>query len=210
MDLINGEYMKKTIIFDLGGVLIDWNPRYLYSQMFPDQDEMDFFLKAVCSPEWNAQMDADKSFSDGISELIPRHPEYADQIQAYFSRWEEMVGGIFSDTVQILSELKDTGFPLAALSNWSSETFPIVNARYEFLDWFDPLIVSGQVGLVKPDPQIFNLLLCSVDRDPGDCIYIDDMEENCRTASEIGFSEILYTSSNHLRRELISQGIGIN
>jgi 2-haloacid dehalogenase len=202
--------MKKTIIFDLGGVLIDWNPRYLYSQMFPDQDEMDFFLKAVCSLEWNAQMDGDKSFSDGISELIPLHPEYADQIQAYFSRWEEMVGGIFSDTVQILSELKDTGYPLAALSNWSSETFPIVNARYEFLDWFDPLIVSGQVGLVKPDPQIFDLLLCSVDRDPGDCIYIDDMEENCKAASEIGFSDILYTSSKQLRRELISQGIGIN
>lgn len=201
------ENQKQTIIFDLGGVLIDWNPRYLYSQIFSDQDEMDFFLRAVCSPEWNAQMDGEKSFSDGIEELIPLHPEYADQIRAYFSRWEEMIGGVFSDTVQVLSELKAAGYPLAALSNWSSETFPIVNAKYEFLDWFEPLILSGHVGLVKPDPQIFNLLLCSVDRDPTDCIYIDDMEPNIKAASEIGLSTILYSGSEPLRQELISLGI---
>ena len=202
--------MNKTIIFDLGGVLIDWDPRHLYSQIFPDQDEMEFFLKAVCSPKWNTQMDGDKSFSDGIEELIAIHPEYADQIQAYISRWEEMIGGIYSDSFQILSDLKEAGYQLAALSNWSSETFPIVHAQYEFLDWFEPLIVSGQVGLVKPDPQIFNLLLCSVDRDPGDCIYIDDMEHNVKAASEVGISAILYTSSKQLRRELKSQGININ
>lgn len=201
---------KQTIIFDLGGVLIDWDPRYLYKQIFPDQEEMDFFLKAVCSPEWNAQMDGEKSFSDGIEELIPLHPEYANQIRAYFSRWEEMIGGVFSDTVQVLAELKDAGYPLAALSNWSSETFPIVNAKYEFLDWFEPLILSGHVGLVKPDPQIFNLLLCSVDRDPQECIYIDDMKENIQAASGVGFSTILFSSSEQLRQDLISLGINLS
>jgi len=200
---------KQTIIFDLGGVLIDWNPRYLYNQIFSDEEELEFFLRAVCSPEWNAQMDGEKSFSDGIEELIPLHPEYTDQIRAYFSRWEEMIAGIFSDTVQILSELKDAEYPLAALSNWSSETFPIVNARYEFLDWFEPLILSGHVGLVKPDHQIFNLLLCSVDRDSKDCIYIDDMEVNIKAASEVGFSTILFSSSEQLRRDLKSLGVDL-
>jgi 2-haloacid dehalogenase len=204
------ENHKKTIVFDLGGVLIDWDPRYLYSQIFTDQDEMEFFLRAVCSPEWNAQMDGEKSFQDGIEELIPLHPEYADQIQAYFTRWEEMIRGVFSSTVQILSELKEAGYPLAALSNWSSETFPILNAKYEFLDWFDPLMISGHVGLVKPDPQIFNLLLCSLDRDSNDCIYIDDMKPNIKAASEIGFSFIHYTGSDQLRRELIEQGIHLS
>jgi len=201
------ENQKPTIIFDIGGVLIDWNPRYLFSQMFSDEEELDFFLRAVCSLEWNGQMDGEKSFSDGIEELIPKHPEYTDQIRAYYSRWEEMVGGIFPETVQILSDLKDEAYPLAALSNWSSETFPIVNARYEFLDWFDPLILSGHVGLVKPDPQIFNLLLCSIDRDPEDCIFIDDSEANVQAASEVGISVVHYRNSNQLRKELADRGI---
>ena len=199
--------MKETLVFDIGGVLIDWDPRYLYSRIFPDQDEMEFFLRAVCSPEWNLQMDGEKSFNDAINELIPRHPEYADQIRAYFTRWEEMIAGDFPETVKILAELKDDAYPLAALSNWSSETFPIVNAKYEFLDWFDPLIISGRVGLVKPDPEIFHLILCSIDRDPDQCVYIDDMKQNIQAAADIGFDAIHYSSPPQLRVDLISRGI---
>ena len=199
--------MKETIIFDLGGVLIDWDPRHLYRKIFPDQDEMEFFLGTVCSPDWNAQTDGEKSFHDATEELIPMFPHYAAQIRAYFSRWEEMIRGIFPETVKILSELQEGGYPLAALSNWSSETFPIVNAKYEFLDWFEPLIISGQVGLIKPDPQIFNLLLCALDRDSGDCLYIDDMEHNIRVADQVGFMTILYTTPEQLREELVYRGI---
>ena len=199
--------MKKTIVFDLGGVLIDWDPRYLYSNIFSDQDEMEFFLRAVCSPEWNVQMDGEKAFNDAINELIPHHPEYTDQIRAYFNRWEEMIAGDIPETVKILAELKDAAYPLAALSNWSSETFPIVNARFEFLDWFEPLIISGRVGLVKPDPDIFHLILCSIDRDPDQCIYIDDMEHNIQTAADIGFDAIHYSSPQQLREDLLSRGI---
>ena len=199
--------MKKTLVFDIGGVLIDWNPRYLYSKIFPDQDEMEFFLRAVCSPEWNVQMDGEKSFNDAINELIPRHPEYADQIRAYFSRWEEMIAGAIPETVKILAELKDADFPLAALSNWSSETFPVVNAKYEFLDWFEPLTISGRVGIVKPDPDIFHLILCSIDREPDECIYIDDMKHNVQAAGKIGFDAIHFLSPQQLRKDLISRGI---
>jgi 2-haloacid dehalogenase len=199
--------MKSTIIFDLGGVLIDWDPRYLYRKIFDDQEEMEYFLREVCSPAWNAQADGEKSFQDAIEELIPQFPAYTKQIQAYFSRWDEMVDGVFPETVKILEELREAEYPLAALSNWSSETFPIVNAKYEFLDWFDPLIISGKVGLIKPDPQIFNLLLCALDRDPGDCFYIDDMEHNIRVADQIGFMTVLYTTPEQLREELVSRGI---
>ena len=199
--------MKKTLVFDIGGVLIDWDPRYLYSKIFPDQDEMEFFLRAVCSPEWNVQMDGEKSFNDAINELIPHHPEYADQIRAYFLRWEEMIAGDVPETVKILGELKDADYPLAALSNWSSETFPIAHAKYEFLDWFEPLIISGRVGLVKPDPDIFHLMSCSIDRDPDQCIYIDDTKHNVQAAAEIGFDTIHYLSPQQLRSDLISRGI---
>ena len=199
--------MKQTIIFDLGGVLIDWNPRYLYRKIFPDREEMEFFLKAVCSREWHVQMDGEKSFNDAIQELIPRHPEYADQIKAYFSRWEEMIHGHIPESVDILEEVKGAGYPLAALSNWSAETFPIVNAKYEFLDWFDTQIISGQVGLVKPDPDIYHLTLCQVDRDPEECLFIDDVKENIKTAAEIGIETILYTSPRQLRMDLVARGI---
>lgn len=194
--------MKKTIVFDLGGVLIDWDPRYLYRQIFSDQEELDFFLSEVCSPEWNALTDSDKSFQDAIEDLIPQFPEYKDQIQVYFSRWEEMVAGPISGSIEILGKLYKNKYPLAALSNWSSETFPIVHAKYEFLDWFDPLIISGQVGLIKPDPQIFNLLLCQLDQDPEECVYIDDLESNIQAASKIGFRTILYQSPEHLQAQL--------
>ncbi len=199
--------MKETLVFDLGGVLIDWDPRFLYHKIFPNQDEMEYFLRAVCSPEWNLQMDGEKSFNDAINELIPHHPEYADQIRAYFNRWEEMIAGIIPETVKILVELKNADYPLAALSNWSSETFPVVNAKYEFLDWFKPLIISGRVGLVKPDPDIFHLILCSIDRDPDQCIFIDDMKQNIQVADEIGFDTIHYSSPHRLRLDLVSRGI---
>ncbi len=199
--------IKKTIIFDLGGVLIDWDPRYLYRKIFSDREEMEFFLGEVCSLDWSAQMDGEKSFSDAINELIPRYPEYADQIQAYYSRWEEMIKGDIPETVSILAELRNGDYSLAALSNWSSETFPIVNARYEFLDWFDPLIISGMVGLVKPDPEIFHLILCSTGQNASDCIYVDDLAQNIQTAAEIGFDAIHYSSPQQLREELESRGI---
>jgi len=199
--------MKKTIVFDLGGVLIDWNRRHLYEKIFSDPDEMDYFLREVCSLEWNSQMDVDKSFLDAIDELVPKYPQYEEQIRAYFPRWEEMIGGVFQGTVNILRELKGGGYSLAALSNWSSETFPLVKDQYEFLSWFSPLVISGQIGYKKPDPEPFQILLHELNLDAGDCVFIDDMEDNIQEARRQGFDVIKFSSPEQLRADLVDLGL---
>ena len=199
--------MKKTIVFDLGGVLIDWNPRHLYEKIFSDLDEMEYFLKEVCSPDWNSHMDVDKSFLDGIDELVPKFPQYEEQIRAYYSRWEEMIVGEFPGTVKILRELKEAGFPLAALSNWSSETFPRVKDQYESLSWFNPLVISGLIGYKKPDPEPFQILLHELILNAGDCIFIDDMEDNIQEARRQGFEAIQFSSPEQLRADLVDLGL---
>jgi len=199
--------MKKTIVFDLGGVLIDWNRRYLYQKIFSDPVELEFFLDEICTLEWNAPMDSDKSFQDAIDELIPQFPKYEEQIRAYFSRWKEMIGGVFQGTVEILGELKKSGYPLAALSNWSSETFPQVKDQYEFLKWFSPLVISGYIGYKKPDPEPFQILLHELGLKAGDCLFIDDMEDNIREARRQGFDAIQFVTPDQLRKSLIDMGI---
>jgi 2-haloacid dehalogenase len=199
--------MKKTIIFDLGGVLIDWNPQHLFRKIFPDQEEMDFFLREVCSLEWNAQIDRGYPFKVAIAELTAEHPEYTDQINAYFDRWDEMISGSFPETVKILKEIKDAGYPLVGLSNWSGETLPRVAHQFEFLNWFDPLVLSGEVEMVKPDPDIYHYLLKEINREPGECIFIDDSEVNIQTAEKLGFEGIHFSSPQQLRDRLNQLGI---
>ncbi|MGB2962460.1 MAG: HAD family phosphatase [Anaerolineales bacterium] len=202
--------MKKTIIFDLGGVLIDWNPRHLYRKIFADQGEMEFFLSQVCTPDWNAQMDRGYPFKTAVGELTDQHPKYTLQIQAFFGRWEEMILGSFPETVKILGVVKAAGYPVAGLTNWSGETFPRVAHRFEFLGWFDPLIVSGKIGMVKPDPEIYHYLLKMIQRVPEKCIFIDDNEINIQTAEELGFECIHFFSPIQLRSRLEELEILIN
>jgi 2-haloacid dehalogenase len=199
--------MKKTIVFDLGGVLLDWNPRYLYNKIFSDPDEMEYFLREVCSPEWNAQADVDKSFQDAMDELVLKHPHYEEQIRVYFPRWEEMICGEFLGTVEVLHELKAAGYQLAALSNWSSETFPIVKDQYEFLKWFSPVMISGYIGYKKPDPEAYQILLHELGLEAGDCLFIDDMEQNILEAQRQGFGVIQFVSPQHLRAALVDLGL---
>ncbi len=199
--------MEKTIVFDLGGVLIDWNPRHLYEKIFFDLDEMEYFLKEVCSLDWNSHMDVDKSFLDGIDELVPKFPQYEEQIRAYYPRWDEMISGVFQGAVEILRELKEAGYPLAALSNWSSETFPLVKDQYEFLSWFTPLVISGHIGYKKPDPEPFQILLHELNLNAGDCIFIDDIEDNIQEARRQGFEAIQFSSPEQLRADLVDLGL---
>ncbi|HDD55185.1 MAG TPA: HAD family phosphatase [Chloroflexi bacterium] len=196
----------KTIIFDLGGVLLDWNPRYLYGTVFSGNEEMEYFLEEICSPAWNAQMDADKTFQEGIEELLPKHPAYADQIRMYQTHWSEMLRGEFPDSVAVLRELKEAGCRLAALSNWSGETFPQVKDQYGFLEWFEVLVLSGEVGVAKPDPLIFQILLRELDRTAEECIFIDDMPENIAEAARQGFDAIHFDSAENLRIDLSGKG----
>src|SRR3954468_20613878 len=148
-----------AIVFDFGGVLLDWNPRYLYRKLFDDQAAMERFLTEIGFNEWNAQLDKGRVFAEGIAAWCAQYPDRADLIRAFHERWDESIAGAIEGTVDILARLKQTGYPLYALSNWSAETFYRVRHRYDFLDWFDLIVVSGEVGCIKPDPQIYNMLL---------------------------------------------------
>src|SRR5712691_7243123 len=154
------EPQRDSVVFDLGGVLIDWDPRHLYRKLFAaDEAAMEHFLATVCTHEWNRGQDAGRSFAEGARLLKAEHPEKADLIDAYGARFDEMMAGPIAGSLEILAELRDRDTPLYALSNWSAETYPPAFDRFEFLRWFRGILVSGDVKVIKPDPRIFELLL---------------------------------------------------
>jgi len=198
-----------TVIFDLGNVLIDWNPRHLYRKIFADVAEMERFLAEVCHPEWNERQDAGRSWAEAIAEAIARHPTYEAQIRAYRDRWDEMLGGPIEDTVALLRDLRDCDVRLLALTNWSQDTFPIALERYEFLRWFEGILVSGGVGLIKPDPAIFRLLIERFSVDVPRAIFIDDSPRNVQGAREVGLRSIHFTGAATLRAQLRELGLPV-
>ena len=198
---------NKVIVFDLGGVLIDWDPRYMYRKLFDDEAEMERFLAEVTTSEWNARHDAGRRWEDGVALLSAQHPHLAGLISAYWERWEEMLAGPIDGTVEILAALRDSGYELHALTNWSTQTFPIARERYEFLDWFETIVVSGEEKLIKPDPRIYEILLERIGRQANDCIFIDDAPRNVATATELGFTAIRFENPNQLRAELGRLGV---
>jgi len=152
--------MITTIIFDLGGVLIDWNPEYLYRKVFKDESEMKHFLEKVCTPEWNEEQDAGRTLAEAIDFLLKEYPEHEENIRLYYNRWEEMLAGAIEGTVKIFEKLKETKkFKIYALTNWSAETFPIALEKYQFLGWFDGVVVSGTEKKRKPFPEFYQILL---------------------------------------------------
>lgn len=193
---------RSVAVFDLGGVLIDWNPRHLYRRLFDDESAMERFLAEVCNSDWNLQQDAGRPFAEACALLIERHPEQKELIEVYHRRWIEMLAGPIHETVDLLRELKQRGTPLYALTNWSAETFPLALERYEFLRWFRGTVVSGVERLVKPDPRIYRLLAERFRIDPGRSVYIDDNPANARVASDLGFHGIHFTAPHALRLEL--------
>ena len=195
----------KAVVFDLGGVLIDWDPRYLYRKLLADEAAVEEFLATVCTPEWNAELDRGRPFAEGVAELVERHPEHAAAIAAYHERWPEMVAGDIPGTVEVLAELRAAGVPLYALTNWSAETFAITRGRFEFLEWFDGLLVSGEERVTKPDPAIFQLLLDRSGLDPTATVFVDDSEANVAAARRLGFDAIRFTGHEELRRELVAR-----
>ena len=195
-----------VIVFDLGGVLIDWNPRHLYRKLFADEAKMERFLTEICSPVWNVTLDAGRSFDEGIAELLQRHPEEAALIRAWKERWEEMLGGPIHGTVAILEELHAAGMALHALTNWSAETFPIGRRHFPFLDRFRTILVSGQEKLVKPDPRIFQLLIDRTGVAPERTAFIDDSEKNAEAAARLGFRAVRFTDPERLRASLTALG----
>ena len=197
----------KAVVFDLGGVLIDWDPRYLYRKLLADEAAVEEFLATVCTPEWNAELDRGRPFAEGVAELVERHPEHAAAIAAYHERWPEMLAGDLPGTVEVLAELRAAGVPLYALTNWSAETFAITRGRFEWLDWFDGLLVSGEERMTKPDPAFFRLLLDRFGLDPGATVFVDDSEANVAAARELGIDAVRFTGPDQLRRELSARRI---
>jgi 2-haloacid dehalogenase len=197
-----------AVVFDLGGVLIDWDPRHLYRRLFDGDDAaMEHFLATVCTQDWNAEQDAGRSWSSAVETLAQEHPEERELILAYRDRWTEMLGGPIDGTVAILDELRSTGMPLYALTNWSAETFPVAYDRYDFLAWFGGIVVSGQERIRKPDPRIFEILLERHGLDPAGTVYIDDVAANVTVAAELGLRALRFDSALRLRDDLRAMGL---
>ena len=203
--------MKKnfeTIIFDLGGVLIDWNPRYVYRQIFKTEQEVEWFLENVTTSEWNENQDAGYPLHQATEELIAKHPEWEPEITAYYGRWLEMLGDAIHETSEILHQLKQKGkYKLYALTNWSAETFPHALERFEFFKLFDGIVVSGQEKMKKPSPEFYKILLSRYHLDPAKTIFIDDSLRNVQGAEAVGITGVHFHNPSQLKEELERKGI---
>lgn len=202
--------MKKieTIIFDLGNVLIKWDPKRVYRTIFETEAQVDKFLAEICTMEWNEQQDAGRPIAEANRILIEKHPSYQTEIEAYYGRWTEMLGGEITGTVEILASIKAARkFRLYALTNWSAETFPEALKRYEFLQYFKEILVSGKEGIKKPHAEIYELALSRFGIDPSTAIFIDDSAKNVAGAEAVGIQAIHFQSPEQLKEDLVKLGI---
>lgn len=198
----------EAIIFDLGGVLLDWDPRYLYRKMFDDEEAMERFLGEVCTMRWHEANDRGVPFEVTCAQLAAEHPEHAEAIWAWGTRTEEMVGGPIDGSVEILRELvRDGAVRLFALTNMEAHTYPLRRDRYEFLRWFEGTVVSSTEGVIKPDARIYEVLLERYGLDPASTLMIDDNPRNIAAAQALGMPTILFESPEALRAELEAAGV---
>ena len=197
-----------TIIFDYGGVLLEWDPRHLYRRFFPNQPEaMERFLTEINFVGWNAQQDKGRPFAEAVESLSAEFPHYAHLIRAYDELWEESLTGTIDGTIDILKQLKAMKYPLYGLSNWSGETFLRARHKYDFFNLFDDMVISGEVKMIKPEPEIFHHALQKFGKNANECIYIDDSLPNVTQAQKMGFHAIHFHSPEQLRESL--QGLSI-
>ena len=198
----------ETVIFDLGGVLIDWNPEYVFREIFEDEAEMRWFFDEVCTHEWNIRQDAGHSLAEATEQKAREFPEYEDAIRAFYGRWEEMLGGPISDSVSILEQVHSQGrHRLYALTNWSHETFPVARQHYDFLQLFEGIVVSGEERLIKPDPRIYHTLLKRYAVVPETAVFIDDNAHNVEAAQGVGLNAIHFQGAEMLGDRLREMGV---
>jgi 2-haloacid dehalogenase len=208
LSINKNEKKPPVIVFDLGGVLMDWDPYYLYcDKLGLDRGVVESFLEEVDFSGWNNEQDRGRPFAEATLELTARFPEYRDLIHAYDECYLDTIGGSFQPVVDILGRLKEAGYPLYALSNWSGEKFSLVYPQYPFFEWFDGMVISGEVGLLKPEKAIFDVLLERVGCSSHECLFIDDVSSNICAARELGFQTIQFQSARQLEEELLSIGI---
>lgn len=198
--------MIKNIVFDFGGVLVDWNPRYLFKDIFKSTDEMEYFLENICTDEWNLQQDKGRLLSEGTQLLLNQFPEHGDMIRLYYDKWEVMLKSDIPENVEVLTMLKDK-YHLLGLTNWSAETFPIALKRFPFFELFEGIVVSGTEKLIKPDKAIFKLLLDRYQITAKESIFIDDNIHNINAALELGFDTIHIHNNMNLKTALTTKNI---
>ncbi|MDG1760413.1 MAG: HAD family phosphatase [Flavobacteriaceae bacterium] len=199
----------QTVIFDLGGVLIDWNPEYVFLDEFDgNREKMNWFFENICTSEWNEQQDAGTPYQQATEERVRLFPEYEKHIRMYYGRWEEMLGNAIAGSVEILNKLRNAeGIRLIALTNWSHETFPIALDRFDFLGWFEGIVVSGEEKMIKPQAAIYNLTLDRYQIDPNTAVFIDDRKSNVDGAIASGMKGIHFQSPEQLKNELIKMNL---
>jgi len=198
-----------NVVFDIGRVLIQWDPKLLYSELFPDPAERDRFLAEVCSDEWNRELDRGRSFAEGIAELVARHPRHETAIRAWDERWHDMVPGAIDGSVRLLEHLRASGVPTWAITNFSTEKYAEAIARFPFLTGFRDTVVSAHERLLKPDPAIYRVLLERNRLDPASCLFIDDVPENVAGARSVGMKAVVFTSPEGLARDLVEHGLPV-
>jgi 2-haloacid dehalogenase len=198
-----------AVVFDFGGVLLDWDPRYLYRQLFDDPDEMAHFLATICNTPWHLQHDLGVDTRESCELLAREHPAYASQIMAWSERGEEMLAGQIDGTVQLLTELKAAGLPLFALSNMEPDRYVARRERFAFMTWFDGSVISGQEGVIKPDRKIFEILLDRYALDPSRTVFIDDNPGNIAAAADLGMIALHFTDPRQLRLDLRALGLPV-
>ncbi len=192
-----------TIIFDLGAVLIDWNPLHLYGNYFESEEKRDYFFKNICTPDWNEEQDAGRSIVDATQELVAKFPEWEQPIRDFYGRWTEMLGGPITESVAIFKELKETGrYKIYALTNWQASLFEIALVRYNFLHWFDGRVVSGEEKTRKPYAAFYQRLLNRYQVNPAQAVFIDDNLRNIKGAEALGIKSIHFKDPAQLKAAL--------
>jgi len=190
----------KNVIFDFGNVLVAWEPRHLYRKYFKTEAEVDYFLRNICTEEWNTDLDRGEPFEKLIQERIAKFPEFEEPIRFFKDRWEEMIYCAKDETVEFIFELKAGGYRLYGLSNWSAETFPIALKKYQFFELFDGIVISGQEGVVKPNAEIYRILLDRYGLKAGESVFIDDKEINVKAGEALGIKGIVFDKIENVKR----------
>ena len=194
--------MIRNIILDFGSVLVDWNPERLYGPYFNDDAKMRYFLTEICPHAWNAQADAGRSTAEITEERVAVHPEWEKEIRMYFGQWIKMMGEQIPGMQELVEELKNRGYRLYGLTNWSAETFPLVKDNYPVFRLLDGIVVSGEEKIAKPDPGIFRILLQRYGLKPEECLFIDDNPGNVSTGESLGIRGLIFTSAAALKSRL--------
>lgn len=196
-----------AVVLDIGGVLMDWDPRHLFNTLIEDEQDREWFLAEVCGPQWNRRQDEGRRWADAVAQAVADHPECEAWIRAYDERWLDTIAGLYDDTAAVLRDLHDSAAPVYALTNFSEEKWRLACGQYDLLTSFDGVVVSGEERLAKPDPAIYRLLIERFELEPTRTFFTDDLQQNVRAARAEGLDAEVFTGAETLREQLTARGV---